>query len=161
MGELNAIKGDIGEVKTVVDVLKTDVAVIKTEVGIMKDSITVAVEKISDSMVALATVSEKLNSNLEEHKHINSKLEIIELEQDAQRVTVHEVKVAHENCYTRRQTEEDRRKNSPLQKAKDKIVEWTFVFLVALVVFIIYSHTATFFKWMSSNGIGIGVSVSP
>jgi chromosome segregation ATPase len=146
---------DLDQIKNVIGDLKTDVAVVKTEVKEMKNSITTAVEKISDSMITLALVTEKLNNNLDEHKYINHKLEIIETEQEEQRDTLLNLKNSHDVCNDRRKTDEDRRANSPLAKARVKVVEWSFIFLVALAIFTIFNHLPDFFKFAADSNIGI------
>lgn len=146
---------DLDQIKNVIGDLKTDVAVVKNEVKEMKNSITTAVEKISDSMITLALVTEKLNNNLDEHKYINHKLELIETEQEDQKEILTDLKSAHNLCIDRRKTDEDRRINSPLNKAKSRLVEWVFIILVSLAVFTIFSHTSDFFKFAAKSNIGV------
>jgi len=151
------IKENIGDVKYVVDNLKTDVAVIKSELGDMKQSITIAIEKISDSMITLATVTEKLNNNLEEHKYIKKNIKEVQLEQDIQREEIYNLQLSHDNCFNEQQRAKTAKLNSPLEKAKNKLIEFMFVLLLLISIFIIYSNLENFLIWVKTNGI----SVSP
>jgi chromosome segregation ATPase len=140
--------------------IRTDIGVIKSEIGDMKVSLTNAVEKISDSMAKMAAVSEKLNHNTEEHRHMSERINNIEETQEEQKEKLFELKTTHAQCMEQRKLEEDKKKNSPWQKGKDKAVEWIFVLLVGLVLFVLVSHFGEFTKYMNNTGNSNPVQMS-
>lgn len=143
--EFHQIKIDIGD-------LKTNVSVIKNEVTDMKQSVTNAIDKISNSMAVLAAVTEKLNYNEDAHKIINTRLTEIEEEQSNQHDKLLALKTSHDTCMDSKRKAEDDKKNSPLNKAKDKAVEYLFIVLVTLVIYVLLSHFSDYMKYMGNSG---------
>lgn len=152
MSEFEQLKEDIGDLKDNVNNLNTNVAVVKNEIQDMKHSVTSAIDKISDSMVSLASVTEKLNFNVEEHRIINNRIENLEESQKEQNILLIELRNSHILCSDRRKEEEEERKNSPWNKAKDKAFEYVFIAIVALVIFILASHFGEFSTFLNSTG---------
>jgi DNA repair ATPase RecN len=138
------IKIDIGD-------LKSNVSAIKTDLTDMKHSITNAIDRISNSMAVLATVSEKLNHNDEVHREINLKIEDIIETQLEQHERLSSLQSSHEACLNTRKQLEDSKKNSPFNKAKDKLVEYLFLIIVTLVIFVLFSHFSDYIEYMNTK----------
>lgn len=151
MDEFGQIKSDISDVKNDVSKLSTDTAVIKTEVSDMKQSITTSVEKISTTMTQMAVMMERLNTNQAEHTSIRDRLDDVEDEQEAQTKLIESIRISHDACLERRKTAETKEQNSTWNKLKDKSVEYLFIGLVGLVLFILYTHLTDFLKFMSNK----------
>lgn len=140
------IKSDIGE-------LKATTSAIRSEMQDMKQSVSKAVDKISDSMAVLAGVTEKLNNNIAEQQRQNGRIDDIETVQDQYKEKFDQLKLSHDLCFERRKQEEEKIKNSPFNRAKDKFVEWVFVILIVLVVYILISNFKGFVSYMNSGKV--------
>lgn len=145
MDELKDLQSDISSVKV-------DVAVIKTEVQDMKHSVTTAVEKLATSMATMATLTEKLHNNKDEHEIIHERIDDVKEQTESHALKLLELKLTHDACITTRKQELENKKNSPWQKAKDKTVEWLFVIIVALVLYILFTHFGSFLTFMNNTG---------
>lgn len=142
MSDFDKINNNISEVKT-------DVAVIKAEVGDMKSSITTSVAKISETMTTLAVLMERQKLHQEEHAYIDKKFESIDSHNEERDEEIQNIKISHEACLSRREEAEKAKLNSPMSKAKDKIVEYLFIGIIMLVLFIMYSHIDEWLDFMA------------
>jgi uncharacterized protein YPO0396 len=142
--EFTQIKIDIGE-------LKTNVNVIKSEVTDMRHSVTNAIDKIANSMATLATVTEKLHHNDENHKDMYDRLDTLDEKAETNHTLIIELGASHKQCLDTRRAAEEAVKNSPWQKAKDKAVEYLFVIIIVLVVYVLGSHFTDFTNYMNSQ----------
>lgn len=147
------IKIDIGD-------LKSNVSTIKNDIIDMKTSVTTAIDRISTSMATLATVTEKLLNNDEAHRIINKKIQVVEETQLDQHDKMIELKQLHEQCVNLRRIDNDNKKNSPLNKAKDKAVEYIFILLLGLIAFIMYSHFNDYLKFINKEELNPKTEIS-
>jgi chromosome segregation ATPase len=152
MDELKELQSDMSAVKV-------DVAVIKTEVQDMKSSVTLAVEKLATSMATMATLTEKLHNNKDEHEIIHERIDTVKEQADAHALQLLEMRLTHEACISTRKQELETKKNSPWQKGKDKVVEWLFVIVVALVLYILFINFPHFLTFMNNNSNSNPVSI--
>ena len=155
MPEIGQIKEDIGE-------LKVNVSHIKDEVHDMKKSITTAVEKISNSMTTLASVSEKLNQNVLDHQNLTDRIDDLEdvgtklTEQvNEHSIELRAIKGIHLACVEQKRMEEEKKKNSFINRAKDKVTEYIFIVLMALTVYVLVTHFQKFVLFMTGTGQGL------
>lgn len=153
IGEIIDIKTDIGE-------LKTNVGFIKEEMHDMKQSLSVSVEKISNSMTVLATVTEKINNHANEHKNLTEKIEKISDRQDEQDEELEkhkdqliEIQKTLLLFEEHRKREDEKIKNSLFVKVKDRILEYLFLILIALSVFVLAKHFNDFMSYMNNQSV--------
>ena len=160
--ELVQIKTDIGE-------LRTNVGFIKEEIHDMKQSLSTSVEKISNSMTVLATVTEKINNHASEHKNLSEKIEKISDRQDEQDLELEkhkdqliEVQKTLLLFEEHRKREDEKIKNSLFVKVKDRVLEYLFLILIALSVFVLAKHFGDFMTYMNNqNAIQSPTQIAP
>lgn len=138
------IKIDIGE-------LKSNVGFIKSDITDMKHTVAGAIEKISNSMATMASVSEKLMYNDEAHKGMNLKIEGIMEAQLEQHEKLSALMLSHDACLSTRKLKEEVKKNSPWNRAKDKIVEYLFIVLITITAFVLLTHVDDYIKFINRN----------
>lgn len=150
MPELGRIQTDIGE-------LKTNVSVIKTEIQDMKHSITNSVDKISDSMTVLATVTEKLNTNASDHKIIHKRIDDLEEDHeltkekiDSNKNTLIELKLVQESLVQKIKEEDEEEKNSIINRIRDKSVEYIVMVIGGLLLYILLTNVPSFIRFVGT-----------
>ena len=151
--ELVQIKTDIGE-------LKTNVGFIKEEMHDMKKSLSISVDKISNSMTVLATVTEKINNHASEHRNLSDKIEKLSERQDEQDEELEnhkdqliEIQKTLLLFEEHRKREDEKYKNSLFVKVKDRVLEYLFLILIALSVFVLAKHFGDFMSYMNNQNV--------
>jgi chromosome segregation ATPase len=141
---------DINDLKLNVGELKINVGSIKEDISEMKDNVTNAVDRMSETLVVMAGVTEKLNHNMEEHKTIHGRIDGLSNKQEILADEVHRMKTIHKTCSNRRQLIETEKKNSAFQIAKKRISESIYVILFLLLVFIAVEHAKDFITYIQN-----------
>jgi chromosome segregation ATPase len=149
--EIYQIKSDISELKAHVTNLEANVSSIKSDISDMKMTVSNAMEKISDSSVRMATILEKLNHNVEEHKTIHKRIDEFKDAQDYFDEDLAKLKTTHRICMEGKKIKEEQEKvseNAPWVRAKDKMIEYFFVILMCLILFTLYKNLEPFLNIM-------------
>ena len=151
--EMNQLKLDMCE-------LKVNVSSIKEDMSDIKHSLTSNVEDISKSLILLATIHEKQIYNIEEHKTIHNRIDDISIYYKTIDICQKELdkklnilKLEHNSCVERRREDIDKRKNSPLKRAIDKLIEYGVVIIAALIVYSLIVQAPNFFHFVDNNPI--------
>jgi chromosome segregation ATPase len=162
---------EFGQFKTDIGELKVNVTVIKDEIHEMKVSITNSIEKISNSMTVLATVSEKLHQNHEDHKLIHTRIDNTEtkfkeyyksiedrFEEDEDnldkvRTDLIVLNSSHTQCILEKARIQADADNSIWKKTKNRFVEYIFIVIMCLTVYVLFSHFKEFISYMNTWGV--------
>lgn len=165
MEEQIQLKIDIGEVKSNVFGIKEDMHDIKYSLGLN-------FEKIENVLLILAGISEKQIYNIEEHKQIhkridnieecnikmNEKVEIKANEFREKFDTLHKEHIEciamnkhHEDSKTTTSTTTTTSNNSVFKRAIDKVIEYSLIVLVCLVLYILAVNAPEFFKFVDTK----------
>ncbi len=151
--EVSQIKDDINDLKVNVGILTHDFTELKT-------TLTTAVDKISNSMSTLATITEKLSQNVQDHQAIHSRIDdLISLqdEKDKELIFCKERLIDIQRTLSmleeQRRTEDENKKNSTFNKAKEKVLEYVFLIITALTVFILLKHFSDFITFMNGQSL--------
>jgi dipeptide/tripeptide permease len=151
---------DFGQFKSDIGELRANVSFIKDEMHDMKYSITNSIEKISNSMTLLATVTEKLNQNFDEHKIIHLRIDKVIEEfnenYDGLNLIKDELNFVKNNqisCLEKNKTKEEKEKNSILNKTKEKIIEYILIVGISVLFFVLFSHLSEYITFMNNNNI--------
>lgn len=166
MDDYTQIKADMQE-------LKINVKTIKEEISSMKQGVSDTMTKMTDALILLATITEKMNSNFDEHKVLHRRLDAAEhsLElvkndidsnlyediRDLERKVIelaqkhHELELRHNNCLEGRRREEAEEKNTIVAKLKSAVVEWAGIGVIALLLYVFYTHAKDFFVFINGG----------
>jgi len=157
--KLERMSGYISELKVDVGELKVNVCFIKDEMSDMKDTVGTAVEKMSETLVILATVTEKLSSNVNEHKTIHSRMDTFGVKQNILSEELVRMKNIHRICSNRRQLIEDEKRKTSFYVAKKKVSELIWVILFFLVLFIMIQNAGNFLNFFKGIPSLIGINL--
>lgn len=156
--DLTELKINVSKLENKIDTIDNTLSSIKEDTSEFKQSMSSATSQISEAMVLMATVTEKMNHNFEDHKNIYSRIEKVEDHIDTCfddyknfKDEFNKVKTIHELCIERRKVEEDTKKNSVWQKAKVKALEWFIIIVMCLTVFIMCTHFREFLDFMNKQ----------
>lgn len=166
MDDYTQIKADMHE-------LKINVKTIREEIAAMKQGVSDTMAKMTDALILLATITEKMNSNFDEHKVLHRRLDSTEhslelirndidnnVYEDIRRLEnkindlshkTYELEVRHNNCLDSKRREEAEEKNTIVSKLKSVVVEWAGIGVIALLLYMFYTHAKDFFVFINGG----------
>ena len=144
--EVHLIRSDISE-------LKGNVNSIKQEIAEMRKTVSEAMTKMTDAIVSLAVLTERLHTNVEEHKILHQRIDDTKTtlqdhhsELEDLKDQIQEQKMAHVALATAHANCQIEKKNSLFNKAKGKMVELMVVIFTVLMLLLIAKNSQDLLK---------------
>jgi len=154
---------ELSDLKNTVTEVRVEVSAVQATMSQLKDNIQTSMSQVSSALLALASVTEKLNANLEEHKLLHGRIDAIKATCETRREDWEEVKdrmmameLQHTNCMRAQQQARELAQAeaqaklaapSTWTKIKDKAVDVVVTAALAFLFYIGYVHIDGFVKF--------------
>jgi chromosome segregation ATPase len=156
---------ELSDLKDTVTEVRVEMSAVQTTMSQLKDNIQTSMSQVSSALLALASVTEKLNANLEEHKMLHGRIDAIKATCETRREDWEEIKdrmmameLQHSNCMKEKRqalelemaeaaNQQARKQQSLWTKVKEKAVDVVVTAALTFLFYVGYTHIDGFVKF--------------